>query len=215
MRRETFDRTVRIVLADDHHLVRTGIKALLGRIGGVEVIAEAKDGAELLALVDGLRPDLVITDLSMPGFDGADAIAAIHGRHPDIPILVLSMHDDAEVVRHVVASGASGYIIKGAPPLELEQAVLGVMRKGTYFSPAIARRLRQSAPPAAADVLTHRQLEILKLIAQGHAAKEVAYELGLSSKTVDAHRARIMERLNIKDIAGLTLYAVRQRLVKP
>lgn len=215
MRRETFDRTVRIVLADDHHLVRTGVKALLGRIEGVEVIAEAKDGAELLALVDGLRPDLVITDLSMPGLDGADAIAAIHGRYPDIPIVVLSMHDDAEVVRRAAASGASGYVIKGAPPFELEQAVLGVMRNGTYYSPAVAHRLRQSAPPTAADELTHRQLEILKLIAQGHASKEIAYELGLSSKTVDVHRARIMERLNIKDIAGLTRYAVRKGLVKP
>jgi len=151
----------------------------------------------------------------MPELDGADVIAAIHGRHPDIPIVVLSMHDDAEVVRHAAASGASGYIIKGAPPRELEQAVLGVMRNGTYYSPAVAQRLRQSAPPTAADELTHRQLQIVKLIAQGHAAKQTASEIGLSSKTVDVHRARIMERLNIKDIAGLMLYAVRQRLVKP
>jgi len=215
MKRDLLGRTVRIVLADDHQLVRTGVKALLGLIEGVDVIAEAKDGAELLALVDGLHPDLVITDLSMPGLDGADAIAAIHGQHPAIPILVLSMHDDPEIVKRAAASGASGYIMKGAPSFELEQAVRSVMSNGTYYSPAVTQRMLQSAPPTAAEELTRRQLEILKLIAQGRAAKEIAYELGLSSKTVDVHRARIMERLNLKDVASLTLYAVRKGLVKP
>lgn len=215
MKRDLLGRTVRIVLADDHQLVRTGVKALLGLIEGVDVIAEARDGAELLSLVDDLCPDLVITDLSMPGLDGTDAIAAIHGRHPAIPILVLSMHDEPAVVRRAAASGASGYVMKGAPSFELEQAVRSVMSNGTYYSPAVTQRMLQSAPPTAAEELTRRQLEILKLIAQGRAAKEIAYELGLSSKTVDVHRARIMERLNLKDVASLTLYAVRKGLVKP
>jgi len=215
MIRETFARPVRVVLADDHQLVRTGVKALLGLIKGVEVIAEAKDGAELLSLVDGLQPDLVITDLAMPGLDGTQAITAIRRQHPDLPILVLSMHEEPEVVRHAAAAGASGYVMKGAPPFELEQAVRGVMRSGTYYSPAVTQCLLQASPPAAADELTPRQLEILKLIAQGKASKEIAFDLGLSPKTVDVHRARLMERLNIKDIAGLTLYAVRKGLVKP
>jgi DNA-binding NarL/FixJ family response regulator len=206
---------VRIVLADDHEMVRSGIKALLSMVDGVEVIAEAANGGELIALVDSLRPDLVMTDISMPGMDGIAAIAEIHSRHPEMKLLVLSMYDTVDFVKRAVGSGACGYLMKDAPPFELEQAVRSVMATGSYFSPAIAQRLLQPSEPAASDELTHRQLEILKLIAQGRASKEIAFELGLSPKTVDVHRARIMDRLQLNDIASLTLYAVRKGLVKP
>jgi DNA-binding NarL/FixJ family response regulator len=207
-------RHVRIVLADDHDLVRSGIKALLTMVDGVEVIAEARDGRELVTLVESLLPDIVMTDISMPGMDGITAIAEIHGRHPQLRMLVLSMYDTVDFVKRAVASGACGYLMKDAPPFELEQAVRSVMATGSYFSPTIAQRLLQPSEPSVDDELTHRQVEILKLIAQGRASKEIAYELGLSPKTVDVHRARIMERLQLNDIASLTRYAVRKGLVK-
>jgi DNA-binding NarL/FixJ family response regulator len=208
-------KPTRIVLADDHDLVRSGIKALLSMVEGVEVIAEARDGRELITLVESLNPDVVMTDISMPGMDGIAAISEIHARHPQVRLLVLSMYDTVDFVKRAVASGACGYLMKDAPPFELEQAVRSVMATGSYFSPAIAQRLLQPSEPTVDDELTHRQVEILKLIAQGRASKEIAYELGLSPKTVDVHRARIMERLHLNDIASLTLYAVRKGLVKP
>jgi DNA-binding NarL/FixJ family response regulator len=206
---------VRIVLADDHELVRSGIKALLSSVSNVEVIAEAANGRELVDLVDSLLPDLVMTDISMPVMDGIAAISEIHRRHPEVRLLVLSMYDTVDFVKRAVASGACGYLMKDAPPFELEQAVRSVMATGNYFSPAIAQRLLQPSEPTANDELTFRQVEILKLIAQGRASKEIAFELGLSPKTVDVHRARIMDRLQLNDIASLTRYAVRKGLIKP
>ena len=208
-------KPIRLVHADDQDLVRSGIKALLSMVEGVEVIAEARDGRELVTLVESLKPDVVMTDISMPGMDGIAAISEIHGKHPEVRLLVLSMYDTVDFVKRAVASGACGYLMKDAPPFELEQAVRSVMATGSYFSPAIAQRLLQPSEPTVDDELTHRQVEILKLIAQGRASKEIAYELGLSPKTVDVHRSRIMERLHLNDIASLTLYAVRKGLIKP
>jgi DNA-binding NarL/FixJ family response regulator len=215
MKNAVASKPVRVVLADDHDLVRTGIRALLEMIGGVEVIAEARNGQELVALVADLKPDVVMTDISMPVMDGIAAISEIHGKHPEVRMLVLSMYDTVDFVKRAVASGACGYLMKDAPPFELEQALRSVMATGSYFSPSIAQRLLQPSEPTADDELTQRQVEILKLIAQGKASKEIAFELGLSPKTVDVHRARIMERLRLNDIASLTLYAVRKGLIKP
>ena len=215
MKPDSSQLPIRVVLADDHDLVRSGIKALLSMIDGVEVIAEARDGHELVQLVDSLEPDIVMTDISMPRMDGIAAIAQIHARHPQVRLLVLSMYDTVDFVKRAVANGACGYLMKDAPPFELEQAVRSVMATGSYFSPTIAQRLLQPSEPTIDDELTQRQIEILKLIARGRASKEIAFELGLSPKTVDVHRARIMERLRLNDIASLTLYAVRKGLVKP
>lgn len=206
--------TIRVVLADDHDLVRSGIKALLATVDGVQVIAEARNGAELLALLDSVQPDVVMTDISMPGMDGITAIAEIHTRHPEVKVIVLSMYDTVDFVKRAVANGACGYLMKDAPPFELEQALRSVMATGSYFSAAVAQRLLQPSEPTVDDELTQRQVEILTLIAQGKSAKEIAFELGLSPKTVDVHRARIMERLRLNDIASLTRYAVRKGLVK-
>jgi DNA-binding NarL/FixJ family response regulator len=160
-------------------------------------------------------PDVVMTDISMPGMDGIAAIAHLSKSRPQVRLLVLSMYDTVDFVKRAVSSGACGYLMKDAPPYELEQAIRSVMATGTYFSPAIAQRLLQPSEPTASDELTERQIEILRLIAQGKASKEIAFELGLSPKTVDVHRARIMERLHLSDIASLTLYAVRKGLIKP
>ena len=215
MKMSPIPQHVRVVLADDHELVRSGIKSLLSMVDGVEVIAEASDGSELIKLVDSLAPDLVMTDISMPGMDGITAIGEIHKCHPQVKLLVLSMYDTVDFVKRAVANGACGYLMKDAPPFELEQAVRSVMATGSYYSPVIAQRLLQPSEPTADDELTQRQVEILKLIAQGRASKEIAFELGLSPKTVDVHRARIMDRLHLNDIASLTLYAVRKGLIKP
>jgi DNA-binding NarL/FixJ family response regulator len=215
MKNSNASQPIRVVLADDHDLVRSGIKALLSMLENVDVIAEARNGEELVTLVEDLKPDVVMTDISMPGMDGITAISQIHAKHPQVRLLVLSMYDTVDFVKRAVANGACGYLMKDAPPFELEQALRSVMATGSYFSPAIAQRLLQPSEPTVDDELTHRQVEILKLIAQGKASKEIAYELGLSPKTVDVHRARIMERLRLNDIASLTLYAVRKGLIKP
>ena len=205
---------IQVVLADDHDLVRSGIKALLSTVEGVQVIAEARNGNELLQLLESVKPDVVMTDISMPGMDGITAIAEIHARFPHVKVLVLSMYDTVDFVKRAVANGACGYLMKDAPPFELEQALRSVMATGSYFSAAVAQRLLQPSEPTVDDELTTRQVEILTLIAQGKSAKEIAFELGLSPKTVDVHRARIMERLRLNDIASLTRYAVRKGLVK-
>jgi DNA-binding NarL/FixJ family response regulator len=206
---------IRVVLADDHDLVRSGIKALLSRIDGVEVVAEASNGSELIAAVESIVPEVVMTDISMPGMDGITAISHIHSKFPEVRLLVLSMHDTVDLVKRAVASGACGYLMKDARASELEQALRSVMTSGGYFSPSIAQRLLQPSEPTVDDELTYRQIEILKLIARGLSSKEIAYELGLSPKTIDVHRSRVMDRLGLNDIASLTRYAVRKGLIKP
>ncbi|MEJ8835394.1 response regulator transcription factor [Ramlibacter sp. AN1133] len=205
---------IRVVLADDHDLVRGGIKALLELMPEVEVTGEARNGEDLLALLEEVTPDLVITDLAMPGGDGLAAIARIHARHPGLRVLVLSMYDSVDFVRRALSGGASGYLMKDSAPQELEQAVRAMATTGSYFNATIARVLLQPPPPPDDDGLTERQTEILVRLASGLSSKEIAYELGLSSKTVDVHRGRIMERLDLRDVASLTRYAVRKGLIK-
>jgi DNA-binding NarL/FixJ family response regulator len=151
----------------------------------------------------------------MPGLDGLAAISEIRARYPQLRVLVVSMYDTVDFVKRAVASGANGYVVKDAPPEELERALQAVMANGAYFSSSVTHRLLQRQDPTAAELLTERQLEILTLLAAGRTSKQIGWELGLSPKTVDVHRARIMQRLGISDLASLTRYAVRQGLVKP
>jgi DNA-binding NarL/FixJ family response regulator len=210
----TSGRRRQVVLADDHDLVRGGIQALLELLPEVEVVADASSGEELLGILERLKPDLVITDIHMPGMDGLAAIAQIRARHPALPILVLSMYDTADFVQRAIASGANGYLMKQAAPKELQHAVEALFATGSYFSAGVARLLMERVETSADDGLTDRQTEILVLLASGKTSKEIAYQLGLSPKTVDVHRARIMERLAVRDVASLTRYAVRRGLVK-
>jgi DNA-binding NarL/FixJ family response regulator len=203
---------IRVVLADDHELVRSGIRALL-EDAGIDVAGEARDGEELLAAVQHWRPDVVMTDIDMPRLDGIQAIARLRAVDPACRVLVLSMHDEVELLRSAVASGAQGYLLKDAPAYELEAAVRSVAAGGRYFASELAVRLLTPGEPAPEERLTERQLQVLAAIARGESTKEIAFSLGLSPKTVDVHRARLMERLGITDVAGLTRYAIRMRLV--
>lgn len=206
--------TIQVILADDHHLVRSGIRSLLSGIPEVRVIAEVSDGHELLKLLESVHPDVVITDISMPGMDGLAALSHIRERHPELRVIVLSMHNTPDMVKRAMASGASAYLRKDASDFELSSALHSVMTTGSYVSASVARLLLEPSEPAVEDLLTPRQIEILKLLAQGRTAKEIGYDLGLSSKTVDVHRSRIMERLEVRDLASLTVYAVRKGLLK-
>jgi len=203
---------IRVVLADDHDLVRSGIRALLSTLPGIAVVAEVSDGEALLDALDSVPAHVVLTDISMPRLDGLAAIPRIRERHPTVRIVVLSMYDSIDFVRRAVTLGASGYLMKHAAPQELEHALRTVVTTGSYFSGSIAQVLLQ--PADAEDDLTERQLQILTLVAEGLSSKEIAWQLGLSSKTVDVHRARIMGRLDMKDVASLTRYAVRKGLVR-
>ncbi|GAP35160.1 response regulator transcription factor [Piscinibacter sakaiensis] len=206
---------IRIVIADDHDLVRAGIGLLLGAASGLEIVGEARSGPELTAVVERLLPDVVITDLAMPGGDGIAAIEALRRSHPALKIIALSMYDTADFIRRAMRAGADAYVLKGAPSFEIETAVRQVMEGRPYFSPQAAQRLAAHDAPRPEDLLTPRQIEILGLLARGLSSKEIGFDLGLSSKTVDVHRAAIMSRLGLNDVASLTLYAVRVGLVDP
>ncbi len=204
---------IRVILADDHDLVRSGLRALLAGAHGIDVVAEARDGRELVALAEEHVPDVVVTDVSMPVMDGLSAVRTLRARHRALRILVLSMHDDIAILRQATTCGANGYLMKDASPAELEHAVHQVMAGGAYFSAAVSLKMLAPAEPTASDDLTPRQIEILTLLARGYASKQIAYELDLSPKTVDVHRARIMDRLQIGDVASLTRYALRKGLI--
>lgn len=204
---------VRVLLTDDHDLVRAGIRALLKNMAEVQVVAEASDGHELLAQMALHAPELVICDISMPHLDGLAALVELRARHPDVRVLVLSMYDTVDFVRRAVAAGANGYLMKRSAPEELPRAVRSILQVGSYFGTEITHKLLQPAPPTPQDELTERQLQVLVLVAQGLSAKEIGQRLNLSPKTVDVHRSRAMERVQARDIAGLTRYAVRNGLI--
>lgn len=211
--------TIRVLLADDHVLVRTGIRMVLETIEGVEVVAEAANGTQALEMVEALRPDAALVDISMPGINGIEAAARIRARFPHTRVLILSMHADREYVAQALRSGASGYLLKDATPSELELAVRSVVRGETYLSPRVSSLVVEEflrvepTSRSPLDALTPRQREILQLIAEGRTTKQIAAHLGVSVKTVETHRAQLMERLGIRDLAGLVRFAVRAGLV--
>lgn len=211
---------LRVLLADDHALVRAGMRSLLRDIPGVEVVGEAADGAEALAVAARERPDAVLLDIAMKGMSGLEAAARFREQLPGIKVIILSMHASEEYVLQALRAGAAAYLIKDSATAELELALKSVMRGETYLSPAISRQVvegyvRRMGAGAAEDPLTPRQREVLKGIAEGRTTKEIAFALGLSVKTVETHRAQVMERLGIRDVAGLVRYAMRTGLVPP
>jgi len=211
---------LRVLLVDDHALVRAGMRSLLQDLPDVEVVAEAGDGAEALAAAERERPDVVLMDIAMKGMNGLEAAARLRERLPGVKVIILSMHTSEEYVLLALRAGAAAYLIKDSATSELELALKCVMRGETYLSPAISRQVvdgyvQRVGASAGPEPLTPRQREVLKRIAEGRSTKEIAFELNLSVKTVETHRAQIMERLGIRDVAGLVRYAMRAGLVPP
>jgi DNA-binding NarL/FixJ family response regulator len=210
---------IRILLADDHTLVRAGMRSLLKDISGVEVVAEAANGREAIELVERHQPDVVLMDIAMSGLNGLEAAERIIKSHPRCKVIILSMHSAEEYVTKALHIGVAGYLIKDAATAELEVALRAVARGEKYLSPTISSRLidrYEGLAPAAEsglEMLTPRQREILQLVAEGRTTKEIAAILNISLKTVETHRTQLMERLNIHDVAGLVRYAIRIGLV--
>lgn len=210
---------IRVLVADDHTLVRAGICALLNRLDGFEVVAEASDGAEALALAQKHRPDVILTDISMPSMTGLELTARVTRELPPTRVLILSMHATDEYARQCFHLGASGYLLKDSALGELENALLTVARGETYLSPALTRRMtgdsasEETARQGGPGPLTPRQEEILRFMAQGLSTKAIARRLGISAKTVESHRAQLMSRLQIHELAGLVRYAIRHGLI--
>jgi DNA-binding NarL/FixJ family response regulator len=211
--------SIRVLLADDHTLVRAGIRRLIENIPDCQVVGEAEDGHEVLRLAESLRPDVVLLDVGMPGLNGLEAAGHLASLDASIRVLILSMHSSEEYVLRALRAGCAGYLLKGSAVSELEVALRAAARGDTYLSPAVskqivadyARRMGGASDPL--DALTPRQREVLQLVAEGHTSKAIAQRLNVSVKTVEGHRAHVMERLGLRDVAGLVRFAIRVGLV--
>ena len=213
---------IRILLADDHALVRQGLRSLLATIIDFEVIGEASNGREALGQIRKLAPDVALMDISMPELNGLDATAHALRDRPDLKIIMLSMHATEAYVLEALRAGAHGYVLKDTDAIELERAIRAVARGERYLTPAVSHHVidrfinaERGDATAQSDALTPRQREVLQLIAEGKSTREIAERLYLSIKTVETHRSQLMKRLEIFDVAGLTRYALRIGLVDP
>jgi DNA-binding NarL/FixJ family response regulator len=210
---------MRVLLADDHALVRAGIRSLLEKIPGVDVMGEASNGREALELIRTELPDLVLMDIAMRDLGGLEALPRITKNFPSVKVVILSAHANEEYVIRALRSGAAGYLLKDAATMELELAISSVAQGKTYLSPSISRTVidsyleRVGSASSPIEQLTARQREILQLIAEGKNTKEIAGLLEISVKTVEAHRLQLMARLDIHDVPGLVRYAIRSGLV--
>jgi len=214
---------IRVVLADDHTVVRQGLRALLTAEGDIEVIGEAENGRQAIQIVKKLLPDVAVIDIAMPVLNGLEATRQITRAVPSTKVLILSSYSDDDYVQQVTQAGAAGYLVKQTAANELLKAIREAHRGNAYFSPAIAKRLRDqcreafvSGQPARRrpDYLTTREAEVLQLIAEGQANKQIAAELCISIKTVEKHRQQVMNKLNIHDVAGLTRHAISKGIIE-
>jgi DNA-binding NarL/FixJ family response regulator len=220
IRSNTSAKSISVVLADDHTLVRAGIRALLEKLPGLTVTGEASDGREVLDLIKANQPDVVLMDVSMPNLNGLQALARITQDFPEVRVIILSMHHNDEYVWQALKAGATGYLLKKAATAELETALERLVRGKIYLSREISsgftkkfplQQIAQSRGPL--DRLTSRQREILQLLAEGQTTKAIALMLKVSDKTVEYHRAKLMASLNIFDIPGLVRFAMRTGLI--
>lgn len=212
---------IRVLIADDHALVRAGIRSLLESLRDIDVVAEAREGREALALVRRHHPHVALVDVAMPEMNGIELAAEIARVEPATRVVILSMHATEEYVRRALRAGAAGYLLKDAGVSELETAVRAVARGESYLSPAVSGFVvagyvqPRAEGGSELERLTPRQREVLQLVAEGHATKEIAQRLGIGVRTVETHRAQLMERLAIHDVAGLVRFAIRAGLISP
>jgi DNA-binding NarL/FixJ family response regulator len=237
MLNETPVQPIRVLLADDHDILRQGLRLLLQAQADICVVGEARTGLEAVQLAQELQPDVVVMDISMPGMDGLEACQRIHAQQPDSQVLILTMHESEEYFLQSLRMGAAGYLVKKVAPGDLSSAVRTIAHGGAFLYPGLARALiRAYLTPSAINssqspeqrvasiqptagrelsVLTPRELEILKMVAEGHTNQEIADRLVLSIKTVQAHRANVMEKLGLHDITQLVRFALRHGLIPP
>jgi len=212
---------IRILVADDHDIVRAGLKSLLERQEDIEIVGEAADGRELVRMAEKLAPSIVVTDIAMPQLNGIDATAQILHHDPDIRVIILSMYADEEFLVRALTAGVKGYLLKDAVQADLLRAVRAVATGRSFFSPAIAqtlaedyvRQLQHRGLEDSYELLTEREREVLQLLAEGKSNKEVATVLNISPYTVETHRTHLMQKLNLHNTAEIVLYAVRKKIV--
>jgi DNA-binding NarL/FixJ family response regulator len=213
---------VRIVLAEDHTILREGLRALLTADPDYEIIGEASDGREAVRIVEKQIPDLILMDLSMPRMTGMDAIREIKKRYPQTKIIALTVHKTEEYLRTTLQAGADGYVLKDATHDELIMAIMSILKGKTYLSPGVSGKViegylegkESEMPHSTLGLLSQREREVLKLIAEGYKNKEIATDLCISLKTVEKHRANLMKKLDLHNAAALTAYAIEQGLVE-
>jgi two-component system response regulator NreC len=214
-------KPIRILLADDHTLMRQGLRALLERQEGLSVVAEAADGHEAVERATEMRPDIAIIDIGMSNLNGIEATRRITEKHPETAVIILSMHADEGYVLRALSSGARGYLLKDSPEQDLINAIRAVKQGKAFFSPEISRMLaedymrqmRQRGVDDSYELLTPREKEILQMLGEGKSNKEVAARLNLSPHTVETHRGNILEKLNLHSAAEMILYAVRKGII--
>lgn len=212
---------IRILLADDHGIVRQGTRSLLEKEADLEVVGEAEDGRAALEMTEALRPDVVVMDIAMPQLNGLDASAKIVRRHPEVGVIILSMHEEEDYLVRALSAGVRGYLLKDNAQMDLVRAVRSVAQKKAFFSPAIAQMLvedftRQMQRKGVADsygLLTERERETLQLLAEGKSNKEAATILNVSPYTIETHRNNLMQKLNLHNTAEIVLYAVRKKII--
>lgn len=214
-------KPIRILIADDHGIVRRGLRLQLAQHSEFDVVGEATEGRDAVRMAEELVPDIVIMDIAMPNLNGIQATAQIVKKNPNIGVIILSMHSDETYLTRTLAVGAKGYLLKENAEVDLDKAVRAVATRKPFFSPAIAntlledymRELQQRGLQDSYDLLTAREKEILQLLAEGNSNKEIAGMLNLSPNTVETHRTRIMQKLSLHSAAEIVLYAVRKRII--
>lgn len=214
-------RKTRVLLADDHQLMRSGVRLMLERETDLAVVGEACDGREAVALVKTLKPEVVVMDIGMPNLNGIEAARQMTAENPQLAIVMVSMHSDESYVLRALKAGARGYLLKDSAEADLIKAVHAVAGGKSFFSPAVSklllddyvRKLKRTGTEDAYDLLTPREREVLQLIAEGKSNKDIANLLNLSVYTVESHRANLMEKLNLKGLPELILYAVRKGII--
>lgn len=214
-------RKFRVLLADDHQLMRSGVRLMLEREADLTVVGEASDGREAVALAKSLKPEVVVMDIGMPNLNGIEAAHQMTQEEPNLAIVIVSMHSDESYVLRALKAGARGYLLKDSAEADLIKAVHAVAGGKSFFSPAVSkmllddyvRKLKRSGTEDAYDLLTPREREILQLIAEGKSNKDIANLLNLSVYTVESHRSNLMEKLNLRGLPELILYAVRKGII--
>jgi two-component system response regulator NreC len=212
---------IRVLLAEDHTIVRKGLRSLLDAEATISIVGEAENGRQAVEQVEQLAPDVVVMDIGMPGLNGLEATRQIKKRFPDVQVLILTVHTGEEYVRQILRAGASGYLVKQAAPTDLVSAIQAAHRGDVFLSPSISRKVVEEYVVQASaageldsyDKLTDREREVLQLIAEGHSTRQIAEQLHVSVKTVETHRAHLMDKLELRSTAELTQYAIRKGVI--